>query len=93
MNGRKVILNPGAREIVLEEAELGYAGGVLWLYLRGTAMAQAFALLSDPANTRTIEFRYGEMADRFEGYTRLTCVMERDGLVSASLEKEAAAIV
>lgn len=93
MNGRKVILNPGEHEIVLEEAELGYAGGVLWFYLRATTMAQAFALLSDQANTRVVEFRYGEMADRFEGYTRLTCVMERDGLVSASLEKEAAAIV
>lgn len=90
MNGRKVILNPGTREIVLEEAELGYAGGVLWLYIRGRTMAQTFALLSDAANTAIIEFRYGEMADRFEGYTRLTCVMERDGLVSASLEKEAA---
>lgn len=91
MNGRAVVLRPGEHEIILEEAELGYSGGVLWLYIRGRTMPQTFALLSDTANTAIIEFRYGEMADRFEGYTRLTAIMERDGLVSASLEKEAAA--
>ncbi len=90
MIGRKVVLNPGENEIAMEQTELGYSGGVVWLYLHGLTLAQAFALLSDPANTGTIEFRYGEMADRFEGYTRLTGLMDRDGLVSASLEKEAA---
>ena len=93
MISRKVVLNPGENEIAMEQTELGYAGGVLWLYVRGLTMAQAFALLSDPANTGVIEFWYGEMMDRYEGYTRLTTLMERDGQVSASLMKEASADV
>ena len=88
MNGRCLILNPGPNEITLADSEAGYAEGVLWLYIQGQTLAQAFALLSDPANTAAIEFRYGEMADRFEGFTCLTGLMARDGLISASLVRE-----
>lgn len=88
MEGRSLALNAGPNEIVLPGSEAGCSDGLLWLYLEGVTLARAFALLSDAQNTRAIEFRYGEMKDRFEGYTRLTGLMERDGRVSSLLEKE-----
>lgn len=89
MDGRSLILNPGPNQIKLPGSEAGYAEGVLWLYIRGLTLAQAFAVLSDPANTAVIRYEYGEMADMFEGFTHLTTLMERDGEVSAALKKEA----
>lgn len=89
MDGRRLILNPGPNQIELPGSEAGYAEGVLWLYIRGLTLAQAFAFLSDPANTAVIRYEYGEMADVFEGFTHLTTLMERDGEVSAALTKEA----
>ena len=87
MDGRSLILNPGPSEIELSGSEAGYADGVLWLYLEGLTLAQAFALLDDPANTAVIEFHYGEMVDRYEGMTHLMGIMERGEQVSASLER------
>jgi hypothetical protein len=87
--GRRVILNPGAGEIILEGSEAGYADGVLWLYIRERSLAQAFALLSDPANTAVIRFEYGEMEKVYEGFTHITVLMDRDGEVAAALKKEA----
>ena len=81
---------------VLPTEDITQGFGVLHPSIRATnglTLAQAFALLSDPANTGVIEFWYGEMMDRYEGYTRLTTLMERDGQVSASLMKEASADV
>ena len=87
MDGRSLILNPGPNEIELPGSEAGYADGVLWLYLKGVTLAQAFALLSDPDNTQAIEFRYGEMVDAYEGMTRLTSVRDSGEQVSASMER------
>lgn len=89
MDGRSLILNPGPNQIELPGSEAGYAEGVLWLYIQGQTLAQAFAFLSDPANTAVIRYEYGEMADVFEDFTHLTTLMERDGEVSAALTKEA----
>lgn len=90
MDGRRLILNPGPNQIELPGSEAGYAEGVLWLYLRGLTLAQAFAVLSDPANTAVIRYEYGEMEDIFEGFKHLTTLMEREGEVSAALKKESA---
>lgn len=87
MEGRRLILNPGEHETILEDCEAGYAGGVLWLYLNGVTMAQAFALLSDEANTTVIVFQYGDMEDRYEGMTHLTGIMDDGEQVRASLKK------
>lgn len=90
MNGRRLILNPGADEIVLEGSEAGYADGVLWLYIQGQTLAQAFAILSDPANTAVIRFEYGEMEKVYEGFTSITALLDRDGEVAAALKREEA---
>ena len=89
MNGRKLVFNPGGNEFVLPDSEAGYADGVLWLYLQGVTMAQAFELLSDPAYTSVIVFQYGEMEDRYEGMTRLTAILADDGQVRAALKRGA----
>lgn len=88
MDGRRLIMNPGPTQIELPGSDAGYAEGVLWLYIRGQSLAQAFAVLSDPANTAVIRYEYGEMSDVYEGFTHLTALMERDGEVSAALKKE-----
>ena len=93
MAGRRLRLNPGPSEITLEGSEAGCSGGVLWLYVRDMSLAQTYAVVSDPANTAVIVFEYGEMADRYEGYTRLTGLMARDDLTAVSLEREASADV
>lgn len=90
MDGRRLIMNPGPNQIELPGSEAGYAEGVLWLYIRGLTLAQAFAVLSDPANTAVIRYEYGEMADVFEGFTHLISLMEREGEVSAALKQESA---
>ena len=89
MDGRKLVLNPGADEIVLEESEAGYADGVLWLYIKGRTLAQTFALLINPSNTAEIDFRYGDMVDRYEGYTHLIVLQEGEAQVNAALERSA----
>lgn len=89
MDGRKLVLNPGPDEIVLEDSEAGYADGVLWLYIKGRTLAQTFALLINPSNTAEIDFRYGDMVDHYEGYTHLISLREGDELVSAALERRA----
>lgn len=88
MDGRRLIMNPGPTQIELPGSDAGYAEGVLWLYLRGLTLAQAFELLSDQANTAVIRYEYGEMSDVYEGFTHLTTLMEREGEVSAALKKE-----
>ena len=87
MEGRRVILGLSDNPTILEGSEAGYAGGVLWLYLRDMTLAQAFALLSDPASTSEIAFEYGEMADRYEGFTHLILVQEDENEVRAALER------
>lgn len=89
MDGRSLILNPGPNEIELPGSEAGYADGVLWLYIKGQTLAQTFALLSDPDNTAVIVFNYGDMSDRYEGFTHLISLREGDELVSAALERRA----
>ena len=89
MDGRALILNPGPNQIELMDSEAGFADGVLWLYIKGQAMAQTFALLSDPANTAVIVFMYGDMEDRYEGMTRLTAILDDGDRVRAALKKGA----
>lgn len=89
MDGRKLVLNPGPDEIVLENSEAGYADGVLWLYIKGRTLAQTFALLINPSNTAEIDFCYGDMVDRYEGYTHLIVLQEGENQVNAALERSA----
>lgn len=88
MSGRRLILAAGSdAEVVLEGSEAGYADGVLWLYLAGMTLPEAFALLSVPANTASIVYQYGEMVDRYEGFTDLTGLFTSDGMVRAALKR------
>lgn len=87
MSGRRLILNPGETEVVLEGSEAGYSDGVLWLYMTDITLPEAFALLIAPANTGVIAYQYGEMEDRYEGFTDLTGLFTSDGMVRAALKR------
>jgi hypothetical protein len=90
MSGRRLILAAGSdAEVLLEGSEAGYADGVLWLYLAGVTLPEAFALLTAPENTGVIAYQYGEMEDRYGGFTDLTGLFTSDGMVRAALTREA----
>lgn len=88
MEGRRLILNPGADEVILENSEAGCADGVLWLYIRDVPLVQAFGLVSDPAKTQSIRFQYGDMEDRFEGFTRPVGIIDNGDMIRAALRRE-----
>lgn len=83
--GRRLILNDGT---VLENAQAGYASGVLWCYVPGITMQQAAALFFDPAKTQKIIFQYGEMEDTWEGFTVPVAMLQDEFQISISLRKE-----
>ena len=81
---RKLILNDGT---VIENGEAGFSQGFLWLFLPGYTMQQAAAVAFDQNKTAVIVFEYGEMEDRYEGYTNCTSISENDGQANVCLVK------
>jgi hypothetical protein len=84
--GQRLILNDGT---TLENAEAGYANGVLWCYVPGITTQQAAALFFDPAKTQKIIFQYGEMQNVYEGFTVVTAMLQDEDQVSIGLRKGA----
>lgn len=87
MEGLRLILN---NDITIEGGRAGYAGGFLWCYFTGYTLAEAAAAFLNPANTALIVFQYGEMEDRYEGFTTCTVLStDADGQISVCLTKGA----
>lgn len=85
MEGQRLILN---NSIIIEDGRAGYSGGFLWCYITGYTMAEAAAIFLNAENTQLIVFQYGEMEDRYEGFTRCTNLSEStDGMISVCLTK------
>lgn len=85
MDGRAIILADGTK---LPGSECGLAEGVLWCFVDGLTMMQAFSLLADPNKTQVITFQYGEMQDTFEGYTQLiAAILAQDGKIHVALRE------
>ena len=71
----------------------GASGGMLVIHLDAGAdgLAALAAAFSEPAATRQITFRYGDMADTHAGYTRLRALALDDfpgASAVVTLEKE-----
>lgn len=63
--------------------------GRLFVYLYGTNLTDAFALLNDPTNTKTIKWkRYGQEG-KITGYKHLCSISEESGgaMIAAMLKK------
>lgn len=85
MEGRRLILNDGTE---IENGSAGYAAGSLWCRLPGYTMQQAAVVFFNPDITAVILFQYGEMEDRYEGFTNCEAIMtEADGKVSVCMTK------
>ena len=85
MEGQRLILN---EEITIEGGTAGYAGGFLWCYFSGMTLAEAAVIFLNPENTQLIIFQYGEMEDRYEGFTVCTnLAADFDGKISICLAK------
>lgn len=85
MTGRRLILADGTK---IENGEAGYADGLLWLYKTGYTLAEAAAVFTDPEMTWVIRFRYGEMEDRYDGFTDCRAIRtDPDGNVSVCMKK------
>ena len=83
MDGRRVILNPGTNEIRLEGANAGQTEVSLWLYIPNMTLEEVFRIVIVPENLQTIRYEYGEMAEEYTGYTRVSVV--QDGLNEISV--------
>ena len=87
----EVILGDGT---CLEAVWCGAEMGVMSMLVFGFESLRAAAeKLGNRDNTARVTFRYGEMEDCFEGYTRLFLLRydTDSGSVLASMEREAAA--
>lgn len=64
-------------------------GNVLFLYLYGISLAEAFGELIEPENTAEIAWeRYGQTGSA-EGFTHLYAISEEaNGMISAGLKKQ-----
>lgn len=81
----KLTLNDGT-EI---DGHLIESGERLFLYMRGITMKEAFDVLIDPENTKSIQCeRYGKK-ETVKGYKHLYSVTEElNGMITASLMKK-----
>lgn len=85
MEGRRLILNDGT---IIENGEAGFASGVLWCYLNGYTLEQAWSLFSDTTKTCRIVFQYGEMEDEYTGYINMAySAIDASGKVSICMKK------
>lgn len=86
MDGRRLILADGT---VIDGGEAGYADGFLRCWFDGYTMREASVIFFDPEKTAVIVFEYGEMKDRYEGFTNCRSIsVSADGLISVCMTKE-----
>ena len=67
--GQRLILMDGT---TIENGRAGYSEKHLWLWVTGYTMQQAAAIFLNPSKTGVIVFEYGEMSNRYEGFTDCT---------------------
>ena len=84
MTGRQLVMNDGT---IIPDGEAGFSSGFLWLFLPGYTIQQAAGLAFDPHKTAVIEFDYGDMTDRFEGYTNCTEISANEDQATVCLTK------
>lgn len=83
MEGQRLILMDGT---IIENGRCGYSDGHLWCWVIGYTMQQAAGIFFDPDKTGEIVYQYGEMSDRYEGFTVCTNLfIDNDGKVSVCL--------
>jgi len=86
MEGQRLILND---DITIEGGTAGYSGGFLWCYFTGMTLAAAAVIFLNAEYTQTIIFQYGDMEDRYDGFTTCTdLAVDVDGNISVCLTKE-----
>lgn len=62
--------------------------GRLFLYMEGITLADAFALLNDPDNTKTIKMERDGKQSTANGYKHLYAISEgNNGIIDAALKK------
>lgn len=87
LRGQRLILKSG---ITIEDGTAGYAEGHLWCRFTGMTLPVAASMFFDPENTELIRYQYGEMEDRYEGFTECRQIsIGTDGQISVCLKKGA----
>lgn len=87
LRGQRLILKSG---ITIENGTAGYAEGNLWFHFTGMTLPVAASMFFDPENTELIRYQYGEMEDRYEGFTYCRQIsISTDGQISVCLKKGA----
>ena len=81
--GQRLILMDGTQ---IEDGGCGYSEGRLWCWITGYTMPEAAAVFFDPEKTGKIVFEYGEMSDKYDGFTNcVNLFINDDGIVSVCL--------
>ena len=84
--GRRVIL---ADNTTFEDSNAGSADGVLWCRIAtDKTFAEIAEVFTNSEKTRYIRFEYGEMADEYEGHTRVHMIMQTPYGYDISLMEE-----
>lgn len=83
--GRRIIFADGT---VYEDAIIGYSNSVIWCYIVGKTLQEAFFDFMNAQKTAVLRFQYGEMEDVYEGYTHLGAILEDDMQIKIRMEKE-----
>lgn len=76
MEGRRLIFADGT---TVENGEAGFADNTVVCFVE-MSLTEAFYLFSDANRTSTIVFQYGDMEDRYEGYTQIVYITSGDRL-------------
>jgi hypothetical protein len=79
-----VYLKTGTGKI-LPDAQAGGSGDSLWLFLKNSTMIDAISLALSKDEVSVIEFYYGNLYNRYEGYTELKAIENSDDFLKIRL--------
>lgn len=87
MNGRQLRLNDGT---TYPNGSAGLAEGFLWCTIPGGRLEKIAPVFLNKEKTTVILYDYGEMQDRFEGFTQVWAMQTAADSCSVCLVKEEA---
>ena len=82
--GRRIIMKDGTEL----EGSVGYASGVIWLYIQNAVVEEVALIVIDPEKTGLIRNICGETMDVYEGFTHLTVLIKDGDTINIQLQGE-----
>ena len=70
---------------ILPDCQAGITESSVWLFLKNMTMQEAAAIAFDKDAIRDIEFHFGSLYNRYEGYSEVSILMNRKMQIEVSL--------